>query len=366
MKSGLQILMVEDNPGDADLVNEMLSEAAESGYDIKNAGSLADARTFLKTGSFDVVLLDLGLPDSQGLDTLRGILADASFSPVIVMTGLDDEHTGTLTVQEGAQDYLVKGKFDGPSLMREIRYAIERKRVENELINARKWETIARLAGGIAHDFNNLHTIIAGYIELAKDSIPPENPAASHLNEAEAACRSAKSLTRQFIAFTKQGGTQMKTQHIQETLKNLAQKALGENRVTPVVHIDPHLWPVTCDLEQLKQALNNLIDNAKDAMPEGGHITLSANNLELTDSRYELSSGRYVLVQIDDTGKGIAKDYQAMVFDPYFSMKQRGSEKGMGLGLAVAQAIIYGHGGQIKIDSEEERGTSVCVYLPAS
>lgn len=362
----IHILLVEDNPGDADLVAEMLGSALHAEYHMKNAETSADARACLETEPFEVVLLDLGLPDSQGLDTLRNMLPKAGSVPIIVMTGLDDEQVGVTAVQEGAQDYLVKGQFDGPALMREIRYAIERKRVENELINARKWETIARLAGGIAHDFNNLYTIITGYIELARDELPPEHPAFKHLAESEAACRSAKSLTWQFIELTKKGGKHTEPQNIQAGLKNLAQKWIQEEPMLEVVSdIAPELWRVACDWSQLQHALQNLIDNAKEAMPGGGNLKISANNLEITDSNYGLPPGKYVGIQIADTGRGIGKEDQSLVFDPYFSRKERGSQKGMGLGLTIAQAIINGHDGLIQIASEEGKGTTVYIYLPA-
>jgi len=365
MMTEIHILLVEDNPGDTDLIDEMLG-AAQAEYYIKHAEALADARTCIETEAFDVVLLDLGLPDTRGLDTIRNMLPAAGPVPIIVMTGLDDDQIGVAAVQEGAQDYLVKGQFDGPALMREIRYAIERKRVETELINARKWESIARLAGGIAHDFNNLHTIIAGYIELAKDQIPPEHPAFKHLEESEAACRSAKSLTRQFIEFTKKSGKHMKSQNIQAGLKSLAQPGTQESRMPEVVFdIVPELWPVACDWDQLQHALQNLLDNAQEAMPEGGYLNISAENLVLTGSNYGLPPGKYVGIQIADTGHGIAKEDQPMVFEPYFSIKERGSAKGMGLGLTIAQAIINGHDGRIRIESEEGKGTTVYVYLPA-
>ena len=126
MTSDLQILLVEDNPGDADLIGELLEQGPANSHQITKQATLGDALDRLRTDTFDLVLLDLGLPDSQGLETLRGLLTAAPLLPVVVLTGFDDEATGIATVHEGAQDYLVKGQFDGAVLSRVIRYAIER------------------------------------------------------------------------------------------------------------------------------------------------------------------------------------------------------------------------------------------------
>jgi len=173
----IRILLVEDNPGDARLIKETLSDAAADQFELSCTERLDLALEHVAQHEFDVVLLDLTLPDSSGLHTFERMHAQAPTVPIIVLTGLDVEALGIEAVQKGAQDYLNKGQVDTPLLVRSVRYAIARKLLENQLLQSNRLESVGELAGGVAHEFNNLLTAIMGYTQLGITGLASGDPA---------------------------------------------------------------------------------------------------------------------------------------------------------------------------------------------
>ena len=245
-------------------------------------------------------------------------------------------------------------------LKREI---AEREKVEGDLLRAQKLESLGILAGGIAHDFNNLLASVMGNVSLAKLDIPPADRAHRHLAEAEQASLRARDLTQQLLTFSK-GGTPVKTvASLAELIRESAGFALRGSRVRHELQLPDDLWLIEADEAQMTQVINNLLINADQAMPEGGVITVSCENVTLDAQAVPpLEAGKYVLVTIADRGTGIPKEHLAKVFDPYFTTKQRGS----GLGLAVTYSIINKHGGHITLESTLGKGTTFRLYLPAT
>ncbi|PKM76722.1 MAG: hypothetical protein CVU90_11095 [Firmicutes bacterium HGW-Firmicutes-15] len=236
----------------------------------------------------------------------------------------------------------------------------ERKKMEEDLLQATKLESLGILAGGIAHDFNNILTVISGNISLAKMIMEAENDISELLSEVEKAAFQARDLTQQLLTFSKGGAPIKETASIQELLMDSASFVLRGSNVSCKFAISDDLWAVSIDKGQISQVVNNLIINADQAMPEGGSIELSAENI-VAPTTHSLPVGNYIKISIKDQGIGILEKHLIKVFDPYFTTKQ----KGHGLGLATCYSIIKKHAGDIKISSEFGVGTTIIVYLPA-
>ncbi len=244
----------------------------------------------------------------------------------------------------------------------------ELRKMEAELQRARKWESISILAGGIAHDFNNLFGVILGNIGLAEISL--ENSASDipkYLKGAERACLQSSDLTQRMIALTESIRPCKGPQGIRELIADALSAILSGTDVHGHLDLAEDLCPVDCDAAQIKEMVMHLTINALEASEQGGTIDISARNeLLAMDSSVPLNAGRYVHLILQDHGKGIPADVFPHIFDPYFSTKQRGNQKGMGMGLTMAYVIVKRHSGDISLDSKVGGGTIVHVYLPAS
>ncbi|MFH1147664.1 MAG: PAS domain S-box protein [Pseudomonadota bacterium] len=252
-----------------------------------------------------------------------------------------------------------KGRLTEIGIARDI---TERKKTEAEVFKVQKLESVGILAGGIAHDFNDLLVAILGNITLAKlnPNIPPE--LAQMLQEAERASLRAKDLTAQLITFASGGAPVKKRVDLSRFLEDIGCSAVKESNVRCDVRVSGDLWPVEVDEGQTTQLISSLIVNAQHAMPQGGKIEVRAENEAVVPGTpLPLAPGNYVKISLQDTGIGIPREFLTRVFDPYFTTKQRGS----GLGLTIAYAIVRSHGGHIYIESELGAGTTVFIYLPA-
>lgn len=246
----------------------------------------------------------------------------------------------------------------------------ERKKLETQLRHAQKMEAISTLAGGIAHDYNNLLSAILGNIELIQDnkSLPPD--VKGFLNQAENAAYKARDLTHELMILSKGGMPVKEVASLSGILNRLKEQNARHTGITLDVRVQKDLWPVAHNPKQIAGALQNIIDNAIDAMAGNGTITLRAKNTtfeeesELPDLR--MNPGDYVKISIKDHGPGIAEQNLSQAFDPYFTTKEMGPQKGMGLGLATAYAVIQKHEGYIALNSQMGEGTEGTIYLPAS
>jgi PAS domain S-box-containing protein len=239
----------------------------------------------------------------------------------------------------------------------------EKLKLELEVRRAEHLESIGLLAGGIAHDFNNLLAGIFGYIGLAREYGKNNDNVRECLDKAMLVFGQTKALTQQLLTFSKGGSPVRKLASIAELLRDMSAFVLAGADVKPEYVIPEDLWACEVDTGQLSEVINNILINAQQAMPDGGIITIMAENSTVREQQaLSLNTGSYVKISIKDHGVGIPQEHLSKVFDPFFSTKQAGS----GLGLPVAYSIIKKHGGQIEISSTVGLGTTVEIYLPAS
>jgi PAS domain S-box-containing protein len=239
----------------------------------------------------------------------------------------------------------------------------ERKRMEEELLKADKLESVGLLAGGIAHDFNNILTSISGNISMAKMRLKPDDKIFDLLSSAENASVRAQGLTRQLLTFAKGGSPVKETASIQKLIRESSLFVVRGSKSECQFQIAEDLWPVEVDTGQISQVISNIVINANQAMPEGGIIRISAENM-VTEKIHDMpvSPGKYIHISIKDNGVGIAEKHLSKVFDPFFTTKQTGS----GLGLATTYSITTKHNGRIFVNSLLGKGTTFHIYLPAS
>lgn len=490
MSELLKILVIEDNPGDAALLENMLAEAGLR-FELKCVERLASGIKQIKEEPFDVILLDLGLPDSYGLETLKRWNEFEQETPVIVLTGLADEAAGTEAVKSGAQDYLIKGQIDKQLLSRSIRHAIERKRaaeaiqtanrewsasfdamsdgvsiisvdqtilkanqallqllgksaeevigrkcfqifhikecttadcpinrtittnmkayseifeepldkwlavstspvldnsgcltrivhtvrditghrkLEEQLRQSQKMESIGTLATGIAHDFNNILTAIIGYGNLALMKTAGADPRGLYIQHMLDAADRAAHLTRDLLLFSRKQTSDKKPVNINDVVAKVEKflvKLIGEDiNYQTDIHEAP--LPVLADAHQLEQVLMNLATNAGHSMPQGGALTVTTDIITLAGETVSVhgygNTDTYALITIADTGEGMDETTRQRIFEPFFTTKEVG--KGTGLGLAVVYGIIKQHDGLIDVCSEPGKGTTFRICLP--
>jgi two-component system cell cycle sensor histidine kinase/response regulator CckA len=244
----------------------------------------------------------------------------------------------------------------------------DRKQLEEQFRQAQKMEAVGRLAGGIAHDFNNLLMVIQGYADLLTDRLPEGDAMRRNAEQIQMASQRATSLTRQLLAFSRKQMLAPKVLNIQSVvsdMEKILRRLIGED-VELKTSAAPDLGLVMADRSQLEQVIMNLAVNARDAMPEGGRLTIEVANVELDSSFAEspavVSPGKYVLLAVTDTGSGMDAATQAHIFEPFFTTKEKG--KGTGLGLATVYGIVKQSGGYVWVYSEPGQGTAFKIYLP--
>jgi len=271
-------------------------------------------------------------------------------------TLLDVEVTGQTVEMEGRRCLIV--------------YALDvtsRKRLEDQLRHAQKMEAVGRLAGGVAHDFNNVLSVILSYSELLAGSLPAEDARREDVEEIRKAAARAANLTRQLLLFSRQQVVQPRNLVLNELLRDLdklLRRLLGEDVLLLTSSTeDPGV--VRVDPSSLEQVVMNLVVNARDAMPNGGTVTIETASVELDEEAARavaLPTGRYVLLTVRDSGVGMDPATQARIFEPFFTTKAVG--KGTGLGLSTVHGIVQQAGGAVSVESTLGGGTAFHVYLP--
>lgn len=373
-----EILLIEDNPADSDLVIEMLDSGSRKRHWVSVATRMDDAAKKLREQPFDLVLLDLRLPDATGLDAVRIVRDIATDVPLIVLTGIEDEFLALSCINGGAQDYLCKGDIHPHILRRSIDHAVTRARdaqlraqLSAQLQQAQKMEALGTLAGGIAHDFNNSLAVILGNSEILIEDLPSDSEVHDNAREIRKAALLAKELVGRILAFSRPHEPK-KTAVKLQTVTDEAVKLLGPTipkGIALTANIPDDLPPISADPAQVHQVIVNLCTNAMHAIgSRPGTIQIDGQTVSFAEGQgipgTEVSGGTFVCLRVTDNGSGMDSATVSRAFEPFYTTKAVG--KGSGLGLSIVHAIMKSHLGAATLKSELGMGTTFNLYFPVS
>lgn len=390
-KRPLKVLLVEDSEDDAELV---LLELNRGGFvpDYQRVQTREDMRRALEEQPWELVLSDYSMPRFSAPEALAVLRSRDNELPFIIVSGTVGEETAVQAMRLGVNDYILKGKLGRlcAAIERELREADSRKRsrvelaqsnserdraeeslrrAEEQLLHTQKMEAVGRLAGSVAHDFNNLLSVILSYCALILKDLKPMDPLRPEIAAIQGAGERAADLTRQLLAFSRKQVLAPRVLDLNNVLRGsekILRRLIGEDidfvtryaRTLPSVKIDPG---------QIDQVVMNLAVNARDAMPNGGKLTVETEETYLDESfavlHPEITPGNYVMLAMSDSGVGMDKETQLRIFEPFFTTK--GTGKGTGLGLSTVFGIVKQSGGSIWVYSELGKGTTFKIYLPA-
>ncbi|MDP8217992.1 MAG: PAS domain S-box protein [Candidatus Theseobacter exili] len=317
----------------------------------------------------------LGRPASELIGLTPGEVFDAESAAIVedvdapVFRGEVNNEIRTLNIRgENRTFHTVQvplrdsgGKVVGISGI--VRDITDRKKAEEVLLKMQKLESIGTLAGGVAHDFNNILMGLFGNISMAKEEISKDHPAFCFIKEAETSVSRATYLTKQLLTFAKGGDPVKEIFKLRTLINEVVHFDLSGSNVLPVFDQGDDFMLVEADKGQVQQVFSNLAINAREAMPDGGHLYLNLEKTEISGrTAVHLKKGKYIKIVFRDEGTGISQKHLRKIFDPYFTTKQTGS----GLGLATVYSIVNKHGGHIDVDSNAGKGATFTIYLPES
>ncbi|WP_088344080.1 MULTISPECIES: ATP-binding protein [Rhodomicrobium] len=350
------LLLVEDNLGDARLLREMLRENDMQLTELTHVESLHAAESYLATESPDIILVDLGLPDAQGMEAVRRAHAAAPRVPLVVLTGLDDEGLATHALQEGAQDYLVKGQIEPRALMRALRYAIERKRLE---------QMKDEFVSSVSHELRTPLTSISGSLGLLMGKAAGELPdaIAELIGIAHTNCQRLVRLVNDILDINKMESGQVQFRFSQVNVRRLVEQSIEANRgfaegygVGILLEDGPVAGEVHADPDRLAQVVTNLLSNAIKFSPAGRQVAVAIGR-----ERDKLR------ISVRDHGPGIANDFRQRIFERFAQADATNTREkgGTGLGLSIVKQVIERLGGEVGFSDAPGGGAIFYIELPA-
>jgi signal transduction histidine kinase len=362
----IRALLIEDNPGDARLIREMLREAGagHAAVDLRHADRLGVGLEQLSGGNVDVVLLDLSLPDSQGMATFEVVHGAAPGVPIVVLSGLDDESVAVRAVQEGAQDYLVKGRVDGGTILRSMRYAIERQRLEAARRDLERQRD--EFFSSVSHDLRTPVAAIKAAISVVLANEPANLPAPLHrlLGNIDMAADELATLIEDLLEIARLQAGRIELWRTDLDVRDVVKRAA--RAVEPLLDLRGQRLELSLpdtpveasvDAERLGRVLRNLLGNAQKYGREGGVIGVSLDDRDAE-----------VCLSVTDDGPGIPPEEHERIFERFYRVKDSSSvgPVGSGLGLAIARGLVDLHGGRLWVESTPGHGSTFFVRLPAA
>jgi two-component system, cell cycle sensor histidine kinase and response regulator CckA len=367
----VRILYLEDNERDRELLESVLV-ADGLVCDFVHAITRQEFEATLAQGAFDLIISDFTLPSYDGMSALAAARKTHQETPFIFVSGTIGEERAIESLKSGATDYVLKGRMDRlvsavRRALREAQERVERRQLEDQLRKSQKMEAIGQLAGGIAHDLNNALTpIIIGtqLLRDAKDTAERDQL----LDMIAASANRGAAMVKHILAFArgvKSQGQQIPLSHLVKEMVKIIEDTFPKS-ILISTKIGKELWNVSGDTTELYQVLLNLCVNARDAMPQGGELTLTVANVSprqvIKSVSGDIPPGCYVVLSVADTGTGIPPEVLPRIFEPLFSTKP--PDKGTGLGLSTVAGIVKKHNGFIQLHSEVGKGTEFKIYLP--
>lgn len=371
-----RLLLVEDSKHDMLAIKRTLRKDAKE-WDVKYADSVTNALKELEAEPYiDIVLTDYNLNGPNGLDLCEIILTSHQDVTVILLTGTGSEAIAADALRLGVGDYLIKDPTGGyldllsEALLNAWRRQNERRLLQERLHQSQRMEAMGQLTGGVAHDFNNMLAIMIGNIELLEQEIPTIPAARKRIDNLKEIIDRAASLTQRLLAFSSQQPLSPQTTDIVlllGDLKDMLAGTLGE-AINLTIIANDDLWETHIDGSQLDHVLINLALNARDAMSDGGSLTIKTTNVTVkeafTTQLGEVPAGDYVQISVSDSGIGMKPDILKKIFEPFFTTK--GVGEGSGLGLSMVYGFVKQSGGHIVAESKPGQGTTITIYLPRS
>ena len=371
MTEPLRVLILEDNPLDAELV---LRELRKAGFEPDWQRVDTEAAYLARLSpSLDVILSDFEMPQFNGLRALEVLKAHGLDVPLIIISGTIGEDTAVEAVRQGASDYLLKDRIGrlGAAVrraMKEVQDRAARQQLQAQLIEAQKMEVIGQLAAGVAHDFNNILAVVMSYCDLIGSEPGLGISSCGYVKEILHAAERGAGLTRQLLVFGSKQAIKPVTLDLGEAVRGLKPMLLRliHEDIDLSIVLGERTGCVSADPGYVGQLLMNLVVNARDAMPRGGKLCITIQNVTLDPNHPDLRAGslpgEYVMLTVCDSGTGMTDAVKAHLFEPFFTTKPLG--KGTGLGLATCETIVRASSGVISVHSEVGRGTTFKIYFP--